>query len=181
MPEVGILTPVAAGRDKGLRNLLREISRSRAPDAAPAAGEPGGRPASPFAEMPQRTHFARLVVIDIRKPHLFFTSRFDGPETDYLAALAAAAKTASIWGHCTRPKPVNAQTLSDYFLHGTDRVDASYVLSVWKPPVTVAQINRALALRAAIGGLAGRSGELDAAALSHAFRQLEPVAQLAEP
>src|SRR5207245_3867850 len=122
---------------------------------------------SPFAEMPLRTHFARLVVIDIRQPHLFFTSRFDGAEQDYLAALAAVPKTAAIWEHCKRPAPVDSRALTDYFLRGPDRVDASYVLSVWGPRVTVAQVNRALELRAAIAGLAARGGALDTAALRH--------------
>ena len=181
MPEIGIVTPVARENEKPLRNLLRQISKSHSPEPPPAGGEAGSRPPSPFAEMPLRTHFARLVVIDIRRPHLFFTSRFDGAEEDYLAALAAVPKTAAIWEHCERPAPVDARTLTDYFLRGPDRVDASYVLSLWGPRVTVAQVNRALELRAAIAGLAARSGELNAAALSHAFRQLEPVARLAEP
>jgi hypothetical protein len=181
VPEIGILTPVAGGNEKRLRDLLRQVSKSRSDGSRAAGGGAGQRSPSPFAEMPPRTHFARLVVIDIRKPHLFFTSRFDGAEEDYLAALAAAPKTAAIWGHCKRPARVDARALTDYFLRGRDRVDASYVLSVWGGEFSVAQVNRALELRAAVAGLAARSGELDAAALSHAFRQLEPVARLAEP
>jgi hypothetical protein len=180
MPEIGILTPVGRGNEERLRSLLREISKSRLPAPPARAALEDGLP-SPFAEMPPRTHFARLVVIDIREPHLLFTSRFDGDERDYLAALATAPKTAAIWGHCKRPAPVDSGTLADYFISGPDRVEASYVLSVWGPTVTVAEVNRALELRAAIASLATRSRELSPAALSHAFRQLDPVARLAEP
>jgi hypothetical protein len=175
MPELGILTPVQSRNEEPLRRLLRALSKSASTDPPAGAGEP-----SPFAQMPARTHFARLVVIDIGAPHLFFTSRFDGEEEAYLEALAAAPQTSRIWGLCERPVPAEEKTLRNYFLKGTDRVEASYALSVVKPEVTVAQINRALELRAAIGDLAARSGELDAAALSHAFRQVEPVARLAE-
>jgi hypothetical protein len=176
MPELGILTPVESRNEEPLRRLLRALSKSASPDARAGAGEP-----SPFAQMPARTHFARLVVIDIGAPHLFFTSRFDGDEQAYLEALAAAPQTSRIWRLCKRPVPAEEKTLRAYFLKGPDRVEASYVLSVVKPQVTVAQVNRALELQAAIGDLAARAHELDAAALSHAFRQIGPVARLAEP
>jgi hypothetical protein len=176
MPELGILTPVESRNEEPLRRLLRALSKSATADARAGAGEP-----SPFAQMPARTHFARLVVIDIGAPHLFFTSRFDGEEEAYLEALAAAPQASRIWGLCVRPSAAGEKALRNYFLEGRDRVEASYVLSVVKPQVTVARINRALELRAAIGDLAARSHELDAAALSHAFRQLGPVARLAEP
>jgi hypothetical protein len=176
MAEVATLTRVKDGHGDALRALLRAISGSSAGDR-PVTDAEGARE-SPFAGL-GRTHFARLVVIDVPEAHLFFSSRFDGEEEKYLTALARAPKSLEIWGHCQRPSPVEEQTLAAYLLKGPDRVRPSYVVSVLPERTTVAQINRALELRDAIGRFAARSGRLDALALAHAFRQIEPVSRLA--
>jgi hypothetical protein len=179
MPEIAILTCVTDRNEDALRKFLRTMSTSGSPkQPAHVPGTPTAEE-SPFAGLRGRTHFARLVVIDMPKPHLFFSSRFDGDEKEYLAALAKAPNAWEIWKHCKQPTPVNEQTLRTYLLDGRNRVEASYVLSLFNPEVTVAQINRALELREAMARFAARSHQLDALALSHAFRQLDPVGRLA--
>lgn len=167
MPEVAILTRVTDGRESDLRGFLRELGKR-----------------CPFAGL--NTHFARLVVIDLggqhfRSPQLLFSSRFDGEEEDYFAALADIREAREVWGHCEKPKrkPVTAEALCEHLLDARDRVPPSYVVSALAPSTTVAQINAALELRAELSRFAVSAQDLDPVALSHAFRQLRVVRRLA--
>lgn len=177
MADIAILTRVGSGRSGALRDHLRDLPRR-------GAGEPGAGSATARAGQPSPfdglgTHFARLVVIDIGQPHLLFTSRFDGDEGKYLTALAKVPQAVGIWSHCELPRPVDASTLRHYFLSGQDRVPASYVIAVLDPASTVAQINRALKLRATISDFASSWQDADAVTLAHSFRQLEEIRELA--
>jgi hypothetical protein len=156
MAGVAILTPVRDGREHDLRNYLRRLD-------------------APFRGL--KTHFARLVVIDIGAPHLFFSSKFDGDEHDYLPRFARFSDAVAIWRHCQRPDPCTAESLAEYLLDRRNRAEADYVIDM-VPTATVAGINAALRLRAEVSALAGRSGGLDALALAHEFRQLESIRAL---
>jgi len=166
MPEVAILTPVKRGSERALREYLHRLRKSR----------------SPCAELGQGTHFGRFVVIDIGKPHLLFTSRFDGSEGTYLADLADREAARTIWAHCRRPDPVNADSLRDYLLEDhADRVPASYVVSILEKEYTVARIKAAMDLQGELSDFAIRAEKLDAISLAQAFRELQPVRRIAEP
>jgi hypothetical protein len=180
MPELATLTRVKDGEEGNLRNYLRELSSPAPRPAAPAAGLDADG-SSPFAGvLAAGTHFARFVVIDIPAPHLLFSTRFDGEESEYLAALAGVEQARRIWERCRKPSPVNRETLHDYLLNDKhDRVQASYVVRAFDQKATVGQINHALELRALIARFAAGSQDLDAVALAHTFRGLEPVRRLA--
>jgi hypothetical protein len=179
MPELATLTRVKEGEEDHLRTYLRGLS-SPAPRPGAAAG-PSAEASSPFAgQLPDGTHFARFVVIDIPAPHLLFSSRFDGDEDSYLGALAGVEAARRIWERCREPSPVNRDTLHRYLLCDRDaRVEASYVVRAFDPEATVGQINHALELRALISRFAADSRDLDAVALANGFRGLEPVRRLA--
>jgi len=180
MPELATLTRVKEGEGGHLRTYLRGLSSPALRPAAPAGGLDADA-SSPFAGLlPDGTHFARFVVVDIPAPHLLFSTRFDGDEDEYLAALADTEAARRIWERCREPSPVNRETLHRYLLCDEDaRVQASYVVSAFDPQATVAQINHALELRAVISRFAAGSSELDAVALAHTFRGLELVRRLA--
>lgn len=180
MPELATLTRVKEGEEDHLRGYLRGLSSPSPPPAAPAGG-PSAEASSPFAgRLPDGTHFARFVVIDIPTPHLLFSTRFDGDEDTYLAALAGVEAARKIWERCREPSPVNPDTLRRYLLCDKDaRVEASYVVRAFDPEATVGQINHALELRALISQFAAGSQDLDAVALANGFRGLEPVRRLA--
>jgi len=156
MTVIATVTPVREGHERPLRDHLRALKR-------------------PFEGL--GTHFARLVVIDIGAPQLLFSSKFDGDPADYLFRFARFDAALEAWRHCQRPEPCTAESLAEYLSHGRDRVDASYTVDML-PTETVAGINSALRLQTALSKLAGRSGGLDAVALSHEFRQLEAIRKL---
>jgi len=179
MPEVTILTPIRDGEAKGLRELLRSLRRGAGDDLAPAALD------SPFAGL-SVTHFARLVVIDVGPPSLLLTSRFDGDERSYLSKLGQSAAALEIYRRCKRPSrrrraQLDAETLRDYLLnYRADRVQASYVVSAFPTDATVARINAALELRAALSRFAVREQSSPAVVLAHRFRQEPLIREMAQ-
>jgi hypothetical protein len=178
MNQVGIATPVAAGRAPELTALLSALPRDRPPTRD---GPAGTRP-SPFTGVLPATHFARLVVIELANvPHLFFTSCFDGDTRTYLRALAATPTAQSIWSHCQPTASAATLTPSDlerYLCDERNWLPAHYVVSAVPPRVTVSQINRALSVRAQLSALVTRAASLDPASLAHDFRQLPAIQAL---
>jgi hypothetical protein len=178
MNQVGIITPVAAGRTADREAFLGSLPRDRPPTQdGPVATEP-----SPFAGVLPPTHFARFVVIELDgRPHLLFTSCFDGSTRAYLRALAATPTAQTIWSHCQLTdagETPTAAELEQYLCDERNWRSAQYVVSAIPSGVTVGQINRALSLRAQLSGLMMRAGPLDPAALAHDFRQLPAIQAL---
>jgi hypothetical protein len=95
---LSILTPIAAGREGGLRRYIRSL---------PLGAE------SPLSRVPG-THFGRWLIIpqliyegppqkpdSLKSQYLLFTAYFDGAELDpYLESLAALPEAAEIWANC---------------------------------------------------------------------------------
>lgn len=179
MGQVTIITPVTDGRANELNAYLTALPRDRPPGAA----GPVSTPASPFTGVLPPTHFARFVVIklDHDKPHLLFTSAFDGDIGDYLRALAATPTAQAIWGYCQLTdsgEPLTAAMLERYVRDERNWRPAQYVVNALPDGATVGQVNRALALRAQLGALMTRAGAMDPTALAHDFRQLPAVQAL---
>lgn len=165
MGEVVLLTPVAPDAVGALQDYLRGL-RTRAGERSPFALEPG------------RTHFARFVVLQLDDPQLLFTSRFDGDERTYLEALAGVPDACAVFEHCRRPEPVTEQTLRDYLMDNHEaRLPVSYVVP-WQEPASVAEINEAIELRAALRDLAQKSETLGAVGFAHELRQMRMVRRL---
>lgn len=179
MGQVAIITAVAEGRARELREYLSTQLPRDAPPTSAGAGEP---PVSPFTGVLPPTHFARFVVIEMHEePYLFFSSCFDGPTRDYLQALAHTEQALTIWSHCQVTRAGDAPSVTELEDHLCDRLHWSptpYVVSAIPPGVTVAQINRALSLRAELARFVPRAARLDPAALAHAFRQLPAIRAL---
>jgi hypothetical protein len=174
--QVGITTPVSDGRADELSAFLSGLPRDRAPTAAGHVATPP----SPFTGVLPPTHFARFVVIDLERdtPYLFFTSAFDGDTRDYLRALAATATALTIWSHCQVPAagdPLTTPDLERYLCDERHWRAAQYVVDALPHGVTVADVNRALSLRAQLGSLMTRAASLDPTALAHDFRQLPAI------
>jgi hypothetical protein len=182
MGQVAIITAVTAGRAGELRAYL---STQLPRDAPPTGAGPADPPASPFTGVLPPTHFARFVVIEMHdEPYLFFSSRFDGPTRDYLRALADTEQALTIWSHCQITSAGDALTVAELERHLCDRHHWSptpYVVSAIPPGVTVAQINRALSLRAELARFVPRAPRLDPAALAHDLRQLPAIRALLGP
>ncbi len=186
MTEFAVFTPVRSNREDSLRKLLRSL-RVPPPTAQSTPSGPAVKAREgPFTSLAGGTHFARFVVIETggrwcRRPHLLFTSRFDGDVGVYLGALAARSEARAIWEHCKRPaeRPLTAEALRHYLLHfRADHAPPSYVVSACPPSATVAGINAALELRAELSRFATDAGQLDATALTHAFRELDAIRQI---
>lgn len=177
--QVTIITAVAAGRAGELREYL---SAQLPRDAPPTRAGPGEPPVSPFTGVLPPTHFARFVVIEMHdEPYLFFSSRFDGSTGDYLRALAHTDQALTIWSHCQVTRAADALTVTELERYLCDRRHWSptpYVVSSIPAGVTVAQINRAVSLRAELARFVPRGQRLDPAALAHEFRQLPTIRAL---
>jgi hypothetical protein len=174
--QVAIITRVADGREADLERFLAGLPR----DAPPTAAGHPTTPPSPFNGVLPPTHFARFVVIklDRDQPYLFFSSAFDGDTIEYLRALAATPQALDIWSHChvsVGDETLTSAALERYLCDSGNWRPAQYVVSAISDDVSVAQINRALSLRAQLGALMARAGALDPIALAHDFRQLPAV------
>jgi hypothetical protein len=156
MSELTVLSAVRAGREEQLRGTLRRLHSDGGP--RPFAGD--------------RTHFARLVVIEMDGPRLLFTSRFDGDEESYLAAIARAPVAPAVWGECEIVGEPTAETLLDHLRDPRLRLQSNYVISLLAPGVTVAEVRTALALRRELSAFALHAQDLAAVDLAHAFAQL---------
>jgi len=178
MGQVGIITPVSDGRAGELEAFLSHLPR----DTPPTAGRPVITVPSPFAGALPPTHFARFVVIELdHQPHLLFTSAFDGDTREYLRALAATPTALEIWSHChitARGRALTAPELERHLCDERNWRPSQYVVNTLPDGVTVGAVNRALSLRAQLGGLMGRAASMEATALAHDFRQLPAIQTL---
>ena len=176
MGQVTIITAVTAARADALRDYL---STQLPRDAPPTSAGPAASPTSPFTGVLPPTHFARFVVIELHsEPYLFFSSRFDGRTCDYLRALAHTSQALTIWSHCQIAGAGDTLTVAELERHLCDRRHWSapqYVVSSVPQGVTVAQINRALTLRAELARFVPRAPHLDPTSLAHAVRQLPAI------
>jgi hypothetical protein len=160
--EIAVLTRVQDGRGEALRAYIR------------------GLESDVFTNACQGTHMARLVTIELDgKPHLLFTSRFDGVARDYLGAFVKDPHAVEIWKYCTRPREVNDATLLAHLLGAHAEVPASYVVALAKT-ASVARINTALDLQARLVRFAREAEGLNAAQLAQEFWELEPVREVLE-
>lgn len=179
MGQVGIITPVTDGRADELSAFLSALPRDQPPGAAGTVTTPP----SPFTGAVPPTHFARFVVIELDhdRPHLLFSSVFDGDTGDYLRALAATPTARQIWGYCQLTdsgEPLTAAALQEYLCDEGNWRPAQYVVNALADGVTVAQVNRALSLRTQLGGLMTRAAGMDPTALAHDLRQLPAIQAL---
>ncbi|MFL5864809.1 MAG: hypothetical protein ACJ780_29285 [Solirubrobacteraceae bacterium] len=176
MAQVGIVTPVTEGRAHALRTYL---STQLPRDAMAAGTVPTATPVSPFTGLLPSTHFARFVIVDLDgHSYLFFSSRFDGSAGDYLRTLATTAPALTIWSHCEIPGNGEALTeggLAHYLCDRRNWSHAQYVVSAIPAGVSVAQINRALSLRAELARFVTEAPRLEPIGLMHAFRQLPAI------
>jgi hypothetical protein len=174
--QVAIITPVAGGRSEELTTFLSALPR----DLPPTADGPVATPPSPFTGVLPPTHFARFVVIELdrRTPHLFFSSVFDGDTCDYVRALAATETAQKIWSHCQLDDtgiPLTPEGLERYLCDDRNWRPTQYVVNALPEEVTVGHVNRALSLRAQLGGLVTRAATMGPTALAHDFRQLPAI------
>jgi hypothetical protein len=179
MGEVAIITPVVATRADDLTSYLAtHLPR----DEPPTDDSVTATRASPFTGVLPPTHFARLVVIDLdERPYLLFSSRFDGDVSEYLRALARTPQALTIFSHChiaAAGRALTTAELERHLCNPGNWSSAPYVVSAIPDGVTVAEINRALSLRAELGRFVIHAQRLDPAALAHAFRQLPAIRAL---
>jgi hypothetical protein len=177
MGDVLIITPVKAGKADALSQYLATLPR----DGTSPPDGPAGAGRSPFSGALPPTHFARLVIVELHhRPHLLFSSRFDGPAREYLRALTATEQAVTIWGHCedTRGAAFDRESLERYLCDRARWLRSQYVVSAIPSGLTVGQINAALTLRRQVSALAARAAGLDQWALAHEFRQLPAIRHL---
>lgn len=162
MSEIGVLTRVKKKQGEALREYLREL------------------PTDLLTKLSDRTHLARLVVIELdKRPHLFFTSRFDGSAEEYLRRLLADDRVLEIWTYCVKPKEVTRASVLAHLLKERNQVPASYVVALAKAP-TVRQINAALELQERLSAFALEAEEMSAVHLAQEFWELDPVREVLE-
>ncbi|HWX74844.1 MAG TPA: hypothetical protein VNZ05_06035 [Solirubrobacteraceae bacterium] len=163
MSEIAVLTRVKKKKGEALRKFLR------------------GLPRELFTDLSDRTHLARLVVIELRRgPHLLFTSRFDGPAEDYVGSLVRDPRALEIWRYCVEPKTVSEASLIAHLLKPENQVPASYVIALAKPHPTVKQINAALELQARLSEFALEAQRMSAVQFAQEFWELEAVREVLE-
>ena len=171
-----VLAPVRTARTGRLEDALRAL-RTEAPSPL-SAGD--------------RTHFARLAVLDdvpysgppqrpecLSVPHLLFTSRFDGPLPDYLAALHASmgATAGHLWGCCAGyPEDADVIVFSAYL--SSRRLPATCSFAAYDEPVPV--VLRALELRRRLRVFVQQVPDASAGALDVALRALEDAVPRAD-
>ena len=162
-----IWTPIRPGQDGALRAYLEALPRDD----------------SPLARL-QRTHMARLVIVDdmpvapgtrLRDPlgnqYLLFTSNFDGDVDSYLHELVErmAEAAAAIWSHCIGcPQPAEGAALKAY-LH-RNQVNSGVAFAAYGD-ASVAQIKTALDKRARLIDFVVRAQEMAPAQRRTAFLQ----------
>jgi hypothetical protein len=176
-----IITPVKTDRAEDLQSYLRGLPHDPPPPPPDSPDLPRGSVSSPFGRALPPTHFGRFVVIELdMRPHLLFSSRFDGRVHDYLRALAKTDEAQTIWDHCELPRDADGRRveLESYLLDPAHHVSTQYVLGSFPHRSTVGEINAALALRTELAGFAAHAAELGQLALAHDFRQLPSIRHL---
>lgn len=128
-----------------------------------------GLDASPLAQLPFETHFARLVVVPLDGPRLLFSSRFDVSVERYLDALARSSAMATIWSHCESDEDLHDPANLRRYLT-SNRLKSPYILAAW-PKVAVQEVNEALELRSRLSSLVVEAEGLGPVGLAHAFRE----------
>lgn len=179
MGQVLITTPVRPDQAEALGRYLAQLPR----DAPPPEGGPHPVARSPFTGVLPPTHFARLATVQLDgRPHLLFSSRFDGSVTDYLRAVAATEQAVAIWSHCQldgdEPEAIDRARLERYLCDPRHHCDSQYVVSAFPAAVTVGEVNAALTLRSQVSRFAASAADLDQWALAHGFRQLPAIRRL---
>jgi hypothetical protein len=160
-----VMTPIESGRQGELRAYLESL---------PQRGSP--------LERLGRTHFARWVIVEdfvndpeqphedhLSRPHLIFTSNFDGPTDSYLDELCErlAPEAAEIWGRCAGcPAGAVGAELKRYLLD--NRVHTGFFVAAYGQ-ATVAKVKAALELRERMIDLAVRSQGMPPDDLKRAF------------
>jgi len=154
MGDLVVVAPVLPTRETALRNHLR------------------GLVASPLAQLPHETHFARFVVVPLDGPRLLFSSRFDVSVESYIEALARLPAAATIWSHCESGEDLrDPVSLSEYLTE--HRLRSPYILAPW-PKVSVREVNEALERQARLSTFVVEAAALSPTALAHAFRERFP-------
>ena len=151
MGDLVVVAPVLPTRETSLQRHLR------------------GLDASPLAELPFETHFARFVVLALDGPRLLFSSHFDVSLESYIDALARLPGAAQIWGHCESDEDLRDPANLRRYLTA-NRLRSPYILAVW-PKVAVREINEALELRSRLSRLVVEAEGLGPVGLAHAFRE----------
>jgi hypothetical protein len=167
-----VLTPVRRGEEERLLDELGGLSR---------AAE------SPFRKI-DRTHFARLVLVDrihytgppqrpdpLSSAYLLFSCSFDGAVDSYLEEIrtAMSEEADAVWKRCVDyPGSANAVGFRAYFLH--NRLPSTSFIGGYGD-ATVPRIREALALRNRLSRFAAGTGQLAAAELRAAFRREFPL------
>jgi hypothetical protein len=159
-----VLTPIAPGREEGLRRYLEGLHEER-----PLARVPG-------------THFGRWVIVPHfgvhpgpREPdasggsYLLFSATFDGELDDYLDALCTdlADAAAQIWGACIgSPDPPGGAALEAYLRR--NQIDTGLFFSAY-PDASVERVRECLETRRRTIAFALRAQGMEPAALRSAF------------
>lgn len=151
MGDLVVVAPVMPTRETSLQRHLRGLT------------------ASPLAELPCETHFARFVVIRLDGPRLLFSSRFDVSAARYIDALARLPEVAQIWRHCESDEDLRDPANLRRYLTA-NRLKSPYILAAW-PKVAVREINEALELQSRLSSLVVEAEGLGAVGLAHAFRE----------
>lgn len=161
------ITPIAAGRDGFLRDVLRRIDE---------------REESPFARLEQ-VHFARWVVLDdfhtgedyhpddedhLEVPYLIFSACVDGDRNSFLTDLAneLADEAEEVWSHCVGVDAADPVDLRRYLLH--NQIDSGLFYSAY-PHTTAPEVRRVTKAQRELRALAVRRHELSPAELQAQF------------
>jgi hypothetical protein len=165
------LTPIEAGREQRLREVLE--------------GFPEGS-ASPLAQLAS-THFARWVIVPQlvyggrpQKPdtllsqYLLFTTTFDGPEDSYLADMCARipVEIDAVWGNCAGYEGCEPASRFAGYL-GRHRIRTGLFVAAY-PDATVSEVQEALELRERLIAFVTRADRMDDASLQAEFRTTFP-------
>jgi hypothetical protein len=154
MGDLVVVAPVLPTRETALRHHLRGLG------------------ASPLAQLPHETHFARFVVVPLDGPRLLFSSRFDVSVESYIEALATSPAAAAIWSHCESGEDLrDPARLREYLT--AKRLKSPYLLVPW-PKVTVGEVNEALERQARLSALVVEAAALGPVGVAHAFRERFP-------
>jgi hypothetical protein len=154
MGDLVVVAPVLPTRETALRRHLRSLA------------------ASPLAQLPHETHFARFVVVPLDGPRLLFSSRFDVSVESYIEALARLPAAGTIWSHCESGEDLRDPANLGHYLT-VNRVKSPYILAPW-PKVSVSEVNEALERQARLSTLVVGAASLGPIGLAHAFRERFP-------
>ena len=155
--------PIAAGEEEPLRARLEGYTAQ----TSPLAATPG-------------THFGRWAIVadfvhdaperdPLERPHLLFTSNFDGELDPYLRALAALPEAQALWAHCAgAPAPGDPDALAGYLRRS--RQPTGFFVAAYGQ-ATVPEVVASLAQRERVIALAIDAQAMTPAELRRAFAE----------